>query len=92
MVLLDGQPFEQASDAEQLRASIAIAMKMSPALRVIRVRDGSLLDADGMQLLARMADENDCQVWIERVIADSPVAFEMVAGRVRKRETAEAIA
>jgi len=66
-VLLNGVPFDQASDAEQLRASVAIAAAMNPKLRVIRIRDGSLLDDDAMQALAQMAAERDMQCWIERV-------------------------
>jgi len=67
VVLLNGVPFDQASDAEQLRASVAIAAAMNPKLRVIRIRDGSLLDDDAMKALAQMAEERDMQCWIERV-------------------------
>jgi hypothetical protein len=81
-VLLGTTPFEQASDAEKLRTSIAIAMAANPTLRVIRVRDGSLLDEEGMQLLAKMADEKDCQVWVERV-GSGTVGFELVDGSVK---------
>lgn len=81
-VLLNGLPFEQASDAEQLRASIAIAMAGNPKLRVIRVRDGSLLDADGMRLLGEMAETNDMQVWVERVATDSAVGIVISDGMV----------
>lgn len=66
-ILLDGVPFEQGSDAEQLRVSVAIAAAMSPRLRVIRVRDGSLLDNDSMKHLAQIAEERDMQVWVETV-------------------------
>lgn len=66
-VLLNGVPFEQGSDAEQLRASVAIAAAMNPKLRVIRVRDGSLLDDDAMKALEQLAAERDLQCWIERV-------------------------
>ena len=83
-VFLAGLPFEQASDAEQLRASIGLAMAMNPRLRVIRVRDGSLLDADGMALIADMARSHGYQVWVERVGTDSPSGFEMVEGRLRQ--------
>ena len=90
-VMLNGFPFAQASDAEQLRASIRLAMAMSPRLRVIRVRDGSLLDEDGMGIIRDMARENGFQVWIERVASDSPTGFELVEGRLRKaKETKEA--
>ena len=66
-VTLDGVPFEQASDAAKLRASCGLAMAAGSKLRVLRVRDGSLLDSASMELLARMADEHDYQIWIERV-------------------------
>lgn len=66
-VLLNGIPFKQASGAEQLRTSLAIAMALNPALRVIRISDGSLLDSDNLKLVADMAAEHDFQVWLEVV-------------------------
>jgi DNA repair exonuclease SbcCD ATPase subunit len=75
VVLKDGVPFDQASDAEKLRASVAIAMAMNPKLRVVRIRDGSLLDAESLETVAQMADANDCQVWVERVSDDRKVGF-----------------
>ena len=81
-VLLDGLPFDQASDAQQLRASIAIASAMNPKLRVIRVRDGSLLDKDSMALLAEFAETNDMQVWIETVQSGRPGAIVIEDGMV----------
>lgn len=81
-VLLDGLPFDQASDAQQLRASIAIASAMNPKLRVIRVRDGSLLDKDSMTLLAEFAQANDMQVWIETVQSGRPGAIVIEDGMV----------
>lgn len=75
VVLLNGVPFDQASDAEQLRTSVAIAVATNPKLRVIRIRDGSLLDDDAMALLAAMADEHDMQVWIERVDSSGTIGF-----------------
>jgi energy-coupling factor transporter ATP-binding protein EcfA2 len=68
-VLLNGIPFKQASGAEQLRASLAMAIALNPALRVIRIADGSLLDSEGLALVGDMAAANDCQVWIE-VVSD----------------------
>ena len=82
-VILNGVPFEQASDAEQLRASVAIAMALNPKLKVIRVRDGSLLDEDAMTLLKGMADERDYQVWVERVDGSGKVGFILEDGHVR---------
>lgn len=84
VVLMNGVPFEQASDAEQLRASIGIAAAMNPKLRVIRVRDGSLLDEDAMKMLAEFADTNDLQVWIERVDSSGRVGFVLEDGEVKE--------
>lgn len=82
-VMLDGVPFDQASDAQQLRASIAIASAMNPKLRVIRVRDGSLLDADSWALLGEFADKNDMQVWAETVASGRPGAVVIEDGMVK---------
>ena len=89
-LLLNGLPLDQASDAEQLRVSVAIAMSLHPRLRVIRVRDGNVLDADGMKLLAELGQQYDCQVWVETVRADDRIAFVIEDGRVRGAETGEA--
>ena len=66
-VLYQGVPFTQASAAERLRVSMAIGMAASPTVRVARITDGSLLDSDGMKIVAALAAEHDMQVWVERV-------------------------
>lgn len=60
-------PFKQASSAEQLRVSLAMAMALHPELRVIRIADGSLLDSDNLALIEDMAKAQDYQVWLEMV-------------------------
>lgn len=85
-ILMNAIPFAQASDAEQLRVSIGIAMALNPKLRVIRVRDGSLLDEDSMKMLSDMADAQDYQVWVERVGEDDKVGFVLVEGHIKIKE------
>lgn len=58
-------PFCQASAAQRLRISLAIAMAANPTLRVIRIADGSLLDDEGMDIVKQMATDKDFQVWVE---------------------------
>lgn len=87
-VLMAGVPFDQASDAEQLRASIAIAAAMNPKLRVIRVRDGSLLDEDAMKLLAEFADQHDMQIWVERVDGSGRIGFVIEDGHIKEMQQA----
>lgn len=81
-VTFNGVPFDQASDAEKLRVSIAIAMAANPRLKVILVRDGSLLDRKSMALLGQMAEANGCQVWIEAVDDSGEVGVVMEDGNV----------
>jgi energy-coupling factor transporter ATP-binding protein EcfA2 len=66
-VTFNGLPFESCSSAEQLRVSVAMGIAMNPKLRVLLIRDGSLLDEDSLRMVAEMATEHDAQVWVERV-------------------------
>lgn len=81
-VTYQGVPFSQASSAEQIRVSLAMAMALNPKLRVIRILDGSLLDADNMALITEMAAAADWQVWIERVTDGSGVGVVIEDGSV----------
>ena len=82
-ITFEGVPFNQASDAQQLRVSIAIAMAGNPSLRVIRVRDGSLLDDDAVKIIAELAAEKDYQIWLERVDSSGKVGIVMEDGEVK---------
>lgn len=82
-VLYKGLPFEQASSAAQLRVSVAIAMAMNPQLRVLRIKDGSLLDESNLALVAEMAQQGDYQIWIERVDTTGKVGVVMEDGAVK---------
>lgn len=66
-VTFNDLPLEQASSAEQLRVSTAIAMAANPKVRVLRIKDGSLLDQNGLKIIADMADKGDFQIWMEVV-------------------------
>ena len=81
-VTYNGLPFDQASAAEQLRVSFAIAMAANPKLRIALIRDGSLLDTKSLALVAQMADEHDFQVWIERAEIGSHVGILIDDGAV----------
>ena len=82
-VLYNGIPFVQASAAERLRVSVAMAMAMNPQVRVIRITDGSLLDSENLALIETMAAEHDFQVWIERVDESGEVGVVIEDGEVK---------
>jgi ABC-type dipeptide/oligopeptide/nickel transport system ATPase component len=81
-VLYRGLPLDQASDAERLRVAVAIAMAGNPKLRVIRIRDGSLLDSAGMKLLEELAREREFQCWVEQVAVGPGAGFYLEDGGV----------
>lgn len=66
-VMFNGVPLDQASTAEKIRVSLAIGLAMNPTLKVLLIREGSLLDDDGLAALAEQAAAADAQVWVEKV-------------------------
>jgi hypothetical protein len=66
-VTFNGVPFDQASSAERIRVSLAIACALNPNLRVMLIRDGSLLDEESVALIAEYAAEHGAQVFMECV-------------------------
>lgn len=82
-VVYDGKPFSQASQADQIRVSVAIAAASNPKLRVMLVKNGSLLDNDSMALLGRLAQEHNLQLWVERVGEDQHSSVVIEDGMIK---------
>lgn len=89
-VTYHGIPFEQLSAAEQLKISMAMAMVANPKLRVILIRDGSLLDSENLKVIQEMAADLDFQVWIERVDDSGKVGIYIEDGEVKTINTNDA--
>lgn len=81
-VTYQGVPFKQASSAEQIRVSMAMAIALNPKLKVIRIQDGSLLDTDSLALIEETAQEHGYQIWLEVVGDDIEDAYTIVDGEV----------
>ena len=82
VILFNGIPLAQASTAEQIRVSVGLAMASNPELRILRIMEGSLLDAGNLELIAEMAGERDYQVWIECVDSSGKLGIVIEDGRV----------
>lgn len=89
-VLLNGLPLEQACTADRIRLSVAMGFALNPKLKVILVREGSLLfnDETGLQLIAEMAREAGAQVWVERVSLGEECSVIIEDGNVKAMELA----
>lgn len=71
-VLFNGLPFDSGNQCQSdiLRVGVAIAVAQDPALKIVRIKDGSLLDSTAKSELLAMLSENGFQAFIETV-ADS---------------------
>lgn len=84
-VTLNNLPFGQASSAEQIKAATALCMAANPKLRVILIRDGSLLDKHSFQILSEMAAANEFQVFVEVVESDRANAIVIEDGEIKPK-------
>jgi len=66
-LLYNDIPLSQCSDGEKLMVSMGISMALNPTMRVVRIKDGSLLDKKNMAILETMCKDKDFQLFIERV-------------------------
>lgn len=82
IVTFNGIPFDQASAAEQLKVSFGIAKAANPKLRVISIKDASLLDDNSLTQIADMAKDGNYQVWLERVSTDRKVGVYIEDGAI----------
>jgi hypothetical protein len=84
-VTFDDIPFSQCSSAQQIKISVAIGLAMNPKLRVLLIREGSLLDEKSLGMIAKMADDADAQVWLERVGKGSECSVILEDGSVLEK-------
>ena len=88
-VTYNGIPFAQCASSEQLKVAVAIAMAANPELRVIQIREGSLLDRESFDVIAELAGAGDYQVWVEVVDETGDVGIVIEDGRVVAKAAAE---
>jgi actin-related protein len=77
-------PFGQASSEEKIRVGMAIAMAMSPSIKVIRISGGESLDTKHLTLILDMAEQSGYQVLMERVGDPGEIGIVIEDGMVKK--------
>ena len=81
-LLYDGIPLAQASDGQKLMIGLQISMALNPTLRVLRIKDGSLLDNDNRAIIREIIKDQDFQLWMESVSDDKNVGIFIEDGGV----------
>ena len=82
VVTYNGLPIDQASRAERIKVMISMAIALKPKLRVFRMSDGSLLDAESEKVIEEMCENEDYQAWIEQMDESGKVGIVISEGEV----------
>jgi recombinational DNA repair ATPase RecF len=74
-LLYNGIPLKQCSTGESIMVWLPIAMKLNPTLRVLLIKDASLLDSKNMQIIRDIlkkekASGNEYQIFMEKMIEE----------------------
>ncbi|MBF4574707.1 ATP-binding protein [Frondihabitans sp. VKM Ac-2883] len=81
-LLLNGVPYSQASGAESVIAAAEVAAAGNPELRLILIRDASLLDSTSRQKLATWAEDKGLRVVMEVVDENAETGVIITDGAV----------
>lgn len=76
-LLYDGLPFteEQLNHAKIIEVGIGIQMALNPKLRIMRIKDASMLDSKTLTIIKKLAVDKDYQLFIERVADTKEIGF-----------------
>ena len=85
-VMYKGVPWGDLSTGERLKTATAMAMAMNPDLKVIFLRDASLLDDDSITAIKQMACDGGYQIWMEIVNSDDPTALQFIDGAIEGQD------
>lgn len=78
----DGSPFSQASSAEKVKIGFLVGLELAPNLKLMAIRDGSLLDTPTAAAIDALAREHGMTVLLETVNESAEHGVRLVEGAV----------
>jgi hypothetical protein len=81
-LLYNDIPLDQASDGEKLMISLSISMALNPTLKVLRIKDGSLLDTNNRTIISKQVKDKGYQLWLETVGNNDKVGILIEDGNI----------
>lgn len=66
-LLYNDIPLSQCSDGEKLMISMRISMALNPTVKILRVKDGSLIGTKNLEILKEIVKDKGYQLWLESV-------------------------
>lgn len=82
-LLYDGVPFSQASRGAQIKISTLIAMALNPKLRIMLIRQASLMADRTLDIIKEQAKAQDFQLWLEYVDTSGEIGIYIEDGEVK---------
>ena len=82
-VAYEGIPLGQVNSAKALEICLAICAKMNPEMRVMLI-NGNDCDTETLAAIAKAADKNDVQVWVERASDGEPIGIVIEDGMIKE--------
>jgi hypothetical protein len=82
-LLYKGQTLRDTCDSDKIKIGLALGMALNPDLKVLRVKEGSLLDDDSKALIHKMVSGRGYQLWIETVGEGGASAIVIEDGTIR---------
>ena len=81
-------PINQLASSEQMKVAMSAAMEQNYKLKVILVKNASLLDKENIEVIREMAKDKGYMVWLEQVDTtregEKKVGFYFVDGEITK--------
>jgi DNA repair exonuclease SbcCD ATPase subunit len=76
-LLFDGLPLteQQLSTAKLIEIGVRISIALNPSLRIMKVKDASLLDTNTLNIIKNIAKDNEYQLFIEKVSDNEEIGF-----------------
>lgn len=81
-ITLGGVPFQDVNSGQQIETAVRIIAALKPRLRIVHIRNASLLDDEAWERVDALAGELDLQVWAESVGDGHGDAIVIEAGEV----------
>jgi DNA repair exonuclease SbcCD ATPase subunit len=78
----NGVPLDQASSGEQILISAQIGMALNPKLKILLIRNASLIGDKNFEMLTNFATEQGYQVWCEFVDTTGDVGIFLEEGEI----------
>jgi predicted ATP-dependent endonuclease of OLD family len=81
-VWFKGIPLSQLGEAQQIYVSLSLAMAANPKLRAVPIHHGESLDDEAIEMIEKLAEENDFQIFMAKVDSTGSVGIVMSDGMV----------